>query len=93
MIIAFFGNQIKETQVTSNPCHFHYSPYPYFYLSYISVSISFVSLLQGDESNVLLKPFIILYVYQTPRRDCSSIGQSTALSRRKLRVRAPSVPN
>lgn len=24
--------------------------------------------------------------------DCSSIGQSTALSRRKLRVRAPSVP-
>ena len=25
-------------------------------------------------------------------RDCSSIGQSTALSRRKLRVRAPSVP-
>ena len=25
-------------------------------------------------------------------RDCSSIGQSTALSRRKLRVRAPSFP-
>ena len=24
--------------------------------------------------------------------DCSSIGQSTALSRRKMRVRAPSVP-
>lgn len=24
--------------------------------------------------------------------DCSSIGQSTALSRRKLRVRAPSIP-
>jgi hypothetical protein len=36
------------------------------------------------ESNFLLDP---LFPW-----DCSSIGQSTALSRRKLRVRAPSVP-
>lgn len=39
----------------------------------------------GDkESKFLLDPLFLW--------DCSSIGQSTALSRRKLRVRAPSVP-
>ena len=38
------------------------------------------------ESNFMLDPFF-LFTW-----DCSSIGQSTALSRRKLRVRAPSVP-
>lgn len=36
------------------------------------------------ESHFLLDPLVPW--------DCSSIGQSTALSRRKLRVRAPSVP-
>lgn len=39
----------------------------------------------GDkESKFLIDPLFLW--------DCSSIGQSTALSRRKLRVRAPSVP-
>ena len=33
-----------------------------------------------------------MYAVHPISRDCSSIGQSTALSRRKLRVRAPSVP-
>lgn len=36
------------------------------------------------EENLLLDPLF--------KWDCSSIGQSTALSRRKLRVRAPPVP-
>ena len=39
--------------------------------------------------NEILK---ILMRYTLFPWDCSSIGQSTALSRRKLRVRAPSVP-
>lgn len=48
--------------------------------------------LLGYNTAFLNRNGIICMLYTLFPWDCSSIGQSTALSRRKLRVRAPSVP-
>ena len=71
-------------RITSNLCHFHYSSYPCEYQSLVFLV---------KHGNSKQKEIIrICMLYNSFPWDCSSIGQSTALSRRKLRVRAPSVP-
>ena len=45
----------------------------------------------GHNTRKIIPPFLLRQVKCIPR-SCSSIGQSTALSRRGLRVRAPSTP-
>lgn len=67
-------------------------------LKCIFMWISLTSLVQQGAFNLnrnrkgLNEILRIWMLYVLVLRDCSSIGQSTALSRRKLRVRAPSVP-
>ena len=62
----------------------------------VDINISLAALLKNDDFNLnrngLNEIIRICMLYILFPRDCSSIGQSTALSRRKLRVRAPSVP-
>ena len=78
----------KGLLIINNPCCFLLS------LKCIFMWISLTSLLQQGtiNRNGLNQIIRIRMLYVLFLRDCSSIGQSTALSRRKLRVRAPSVP-
>lgn len=80
----------KGLLIINNPCCFLLS------LKCIFMWISLTSLLQqgtiNRNRNGLNQIIRIRMLYVLFLRDCSSIGQSTALSRRKLRVRAPSVP-
>lgn len=83
----------KGLLIINNPCCFLLS------LKCIFMWISLMSLLQQGTINrnrnglnqiIRIRMLYVLFILFI--RDCSSIGQSTALSRRKLRVRAPSVP-
>ena len=80
----------KGLLIINNPCCFLLS------LKCIFMWISLTFLLQqgtiNRNRNGLNQIIRIRMLYVLFLRDCSSIGQSTALSRRKLRVRAPSVP-
>ena len=58
-------------------------------LTFLKIKIIMLLLL-AREQKVDIKNYFCYTIFNL--RDCSSIGQSTALSRRKLRVRVPSIP-
>ena len=80
----FVGNMSTLVQIQLGPTILQYTPR--WYNPPVLQKYPIRRNKNKKESKFLLDPFFLF------PWDCSSIGQSTALSRRKLRVRAPSVP-